>query len=142
MTGKPRHRMRAVLAAAAAGGGVIGLEAALFAVWNAVLAGDTSTALFTGLVYLLFVPLMFAPLFLIGLAVVGAPMWAVLEGMAVRTSHAAVLAGSLMSTATAMVVLAVMGVLSPGALWFCAAFAPAGGAAGWVLHRVAYGRAA
>ena len=142
MRRKPRYRIRAVLAAAGAGGGVIGVEAALFAMWNALASGDGSTALIMGLNYLLFVPMMFAPLFLIGLAVVGAPMWAVLDGTAANSRRAAVLAGSLMSAAAAAIVLAALGVLSPDALWFCAAFAPAGGVAGWVLHRVAYGRPA
>jgi hypothetical protein len=137
----PRYRVRAVFAAAAIGGGLVGLEATALFVWQSVATGEAGSGLIMAPFYGLVAWMMFAPMFLIGLVVLGAPVWWAMENAGIRSARAATAMGTLLTGAAAILVLAALGVMSPGALWFCAAFAPPGAAAGWTLHRVAYGPA-
>lgn len=135
----PRYRVRAVFAAAAIGGGVVGLEAAALVAWQSLVAGDGGNGLLMAPVYLLGAWMMFAPMFLVGLVVVGAPVWWMMENAGMRSARVATALGALLAGGAAILVIAALGVLSAPAFLFCAAFAPPGAAAGWTLHRVAYG---
>ena len=134
----------ALLAATFAGSLALSIEAVLFLAWNALAVGDISTfaasqALMSAATGVLFV----APIFLIGLLVVGVPVWLMISGTQVRSRVAAAFIGAVLAAAVAAIVLALLG----GSPWRIPllggiALILPGAAAGWTLHRVAYGKAA
>lgn len=80
--------------------------------------------------------------FLVGLVVVGTPAWLIL-GRAGRTTRGdAVIAGTVLCFVAGVVVILAGG--EPAETWepwaLAASLAVPGAAAGWTLHRVAYGR--
>ncbi len=81
-------------------------------------------------------------IFLAGLAVVGTPTWLVLARAGRRSRRHAVGAGVLLSVLTGAAVLLAAG--EPATAWepwiFAASLSVPGAAAGWTLHRIAYGR--
>lgn len=90
--------------------------------------------------FLIFGGALAAAVFLAGLVVVGAPAWAVMHARGLRSRKHAVTAGALL---TACAVAALSALSGPqgalGGLLAALVMAAPGAAAGWVLHRVAYG---
>lgn len=79
--------------------------------------------------------------FSLGLLWVGIPAWLALHGLERRSRGFAVIAGSALSGFAAMILAAVMaGADTPGVALATAVMLAPGAAAGWVLHRIAYGR--
>lgn len=133
----------AFLAATLVGSFALSLEAAVFVALNALDAGgpDAATvagqALLTSTTGLLFV----APVFLVGLLVVGAPVWLIIGATQVRSRLVATLVGAVLAGVTAAIILMLFGLMAGGAPAIgAAALTLPGAAAGWTLHRVAYGR--
>ena len=136
-----RHTIRALLAAAVVGGVALALELTLFTAAMALQTENSSSAL----AYLSAAPMVAVvtiPAFFVGALLVAAPVWAIIEGTTVRSALAAILIGALLATTTGVLILFGLGVI-----WWqslagaAAALGPPGALAGWVLHRVAYGRA-
>ena len=80
--------------------------------------------------------------FLVGLIVIGTPAWLVLLRLGRTTRRDAVIAGATLCTVAGAVIILAMG--EPAPAWepwaLAATLAIPGAAAGWTLHRVAYGR--
>jgi hypothetical protein len=80
--------------------------------------------------------------FLVGLAVIGTPVWLLLFRMGRTKRRDAVLAGTVLCVLAGAASIAAVG--EPMASWepwaLAASLAVPGAAAGWTLHRVAYGR--
>ena len=80
--------------------------------------------------------------FIAGLVVIGTPVWLVLAKLGRTTRTDAVLAGAALCFLAAVALLLAAG--EPGMAWepwaLAASLAIPGAAAGWTLHRVAYGR--
>lgn len=143
---RPVDIVAALTAAAGAAGATYGVATALILIASGFLDGppDVSQLLYglgNALMAVGYVGLASSIVFLIGLIIVGGPIWFVMHQSDVRSRSAAVLTGML---ATCPVPL-IAWVLSPAAAssWliiYCGAVVLAGGVAGWTLHRVAYGR--
>lgn len=135
-----RHTGRALVAAGVAGGLGLALEMTLFTAVMALQTENSSAAL----AYLSAGPMVAVvtiPAFLIGTLLVAAPAWAIIEGTSLRSPLAAGLIGALLATTTGVLILFGLGVIWWQSLAGAAAvLAPPGALAGWVLHRVAYGR--
>ncbi|MCA3699868.1 hypothetical protein [Brevundimonas sp.] len=80
--------------------------------------------------------------YLVGLVVIGTPVWLVLVRIGRTTRRDAVIAGGTLCTVAGAVIILAMG--EPAPAWepwaLAATLAIPGAAAGWTLHRVAYGR--
>ena len=135
-----RHTGRALLAAGFVGGLGLALELTLFTAAMALSTENSSPAL----AYLSAAPMVAVvtiPVFLLGVLLVAAPAWAIIEGTQLRSPLAATLIGALLAATTAAVILVAVGVV-----WWqslvgaVAVLAPPGALAGWVLYRVGYGR--
>ena len=105
-------------------------------------AGTDGGSVFLG--YLVLIPvwlIVAVPTYLIGLTVIGLPAWAIVERLGVRSRTAAVVIGAGLSTTTTMIPQLAVGLNQPeGLAWAAILQVLSGAAAGWTLHRVAYGR--
>lgn len=142
MTQRMHRSLLGLIAAAAVGGLATGAELAIIQLAMTAIAGvpvslvgltlDILLALWMTLMVGLFAALAFA----IGLVVVGLPAWAVLFRFGFRARAVSILAGGVLSgIAAAMLSLA----FGYDGVWFAVFMILPGGAAGWTLHRVAYG---
>lgn len=79
--------------------------------------------------------------FAVGLFVIGLPVWAILHGLGFRTRVSAVVAGAVVASATAAVLMLTASGWSDltTGVWAAALLALPGAAAGWTFHKTAYG---
>lgn len=81
-----------------------------------------------------------APLFLLGVGVIGLPAMMVIEGTGQRSAPVAAALGTVLAVAVATLLIIATGGSASGAPLVAALFlALPGAAAGWTPHRVAYG---
>lgn len=81
-----------------------------------------------------------AAVFMIGLLVVGAPAWAVMHVRGLRSRKHAVTAGAVLTAGAVFALSALSGPQGAvGGLFAALVMTAPGAAAGWVLHRIAYG---
>ncbi|OYX58096.1 MAG: hypothetical protein B7Y86_03555 [Brevundimonas subvibrioides] len=82
--------------------------------------------------------------YLVGLLVIGTPVWLIMARQSRDARRHAVLAGAILSALAGAIILFLLG--EPPVAWepwaFAASLAIPGAVAGWTLHRVAYGKAA
>lgn len=77
--------------------------------------------------------------FLIGQIVLGMPAWLLLHRLGRRRRRDAMIAGAVLSTLAAWANLSVWFYGGPDVAWAAMLFLIPGAAAGWTLHRIAYG---
>lgn len=142
---KPEWRsiVAAFLAAAVSGAFVFSLETAALVALGELRPGVLGAV--SGLAQLLFSTvtgvLLASPVFLIGLVVVGGPAWLIVNATWVRSRIVATILGAGLAGSVATIILALLGLVAGGAAAIGgAALILPGAAAGWTLHRVAYGR--
>lgn len=134
-----RHTWRALLAGGVAGGGVLALELGGYVAFMA-LETEGGVAAWAQLTVMPFVALMAMVPFWLGLGVFGLPVWTVVEGAGLRSRAAAVLLGGGLAPLVGVAILVAIGILWWQSLAVMVALmALPGAAAGWTLHRVAYG---
>ena len=134
----------ALVLAAITGGIAVGVEIWASMVVTALAGGAAAVAqaaaigLMIGLMSAFYAAVAFG----IGLVVVGGPAWLALHGLGARRRWAAVLTGAVLATAPGVIFLAAVASEEGdrGAMPLAAFLILPGAAAGWVLHRVAYGR--
>jgi hypothetical protein len=134
----------ALVLAAITGGIAVGLELWAGMMIAALAGGPAAVAqaaimgLMIGLGGILYAAVAFG----IGLVLIGGPAWLALHGLGARRRWAAVLTGAVLATAPAVIFLAVVAGEQDdwGAMPLAAFLILPGAAAGWVLHRIAYGR--
>lgn len=137
------HRaLLGLITAAAIGGLATGAELAVIQLVTTALAGAPISldGMGFGIMMALWMTFMIglyaAIAFAIGLVVVGLPAWAVLFRFGLRARVIGVLAGGVLSGVTAAMLSLAAGY---DGLWFTVFMIMPGAAAGWTLHRVAYG---
>jgi hypothetical protein len=83
------------------------------------------------------------PVFLVGLLFVGTPVWLLMAGLKRDSRTHALLTGAILSALAGFLIMQRFSgetALSGGPFIYAAALVIPGAAAGWTLHRVAYGR--
>ena len=134
----------ALVLAAITGGIAVGVEIWASMVVTALTGGPAAVAQAAamGLMIALMSTFYAAVGFGVGLVVVGGPAWLALHGLGARRRWAAVLTGAVLATAPGVIFLAAVASEQGdwGAMPLAAWLILPGATAGWVLHRVAYGR--
>lgn len=133
----------AFLAAALTGSFALSTEAAVLVAVEGLGSGTLGAAvvLVQALMLALTGVFFIAPVFLIGLVLVGGPGWLIIGATQIRARTAATVVGAGLAGLVAGVVLLLLGLVAGGAFAIgAAALLMPGAVAGWTLHRVAYGR--
>jgi len=128
-------------AAAAAGAALVVVELGLLALTEGVSSGIAELA--TGW-WVLPVAWVYAfPVFLVGLLLVGTPVWLLMAGLKRDSRTHALMTGAILSALAGFLIMQLFSgetAWSWGPFIYAAALVIPGAAAGWTLHRVAYGR--
>jgi hypothetical protein len=145
MNQRTHHALLGLVAAAAVGGLTTAVGIVLAMVIPAFTNGfpppvEILTETMMAVAMILMLSIYTAIVFAMGLLIVGLPAWAVLYRLGFRTRWVAVLAGSVLTSATASALAFALNASHSDAGWFGLLMIPPGAAAGWTLHRVAYGR--
>jgi hypothetical protein len=142
MTQRMHRALLGLLAGAAVGGLATGAELAILQLTMNAIGGapisllDMTLNILLALWMTLMIGLFAALAFAIGLVVVGLPAWAVLFKLGFRTRAVAILAGGFLSGIAAAILTLAVG---DDGVWFTVLMLLPGAAAGWTLHRIAYG---
>ncbi len=140
------HQALLGLLAAAAAGGLATAAAVVLAMLIPAFSNgvpspaDLVTGAMMAIVMVLILSIYTAIVFAVGLLVVGLPAWAALYRLGFRSRSAAALAGGVLAAVTASALVMAMGGPGSGVVSFGLLMLLPGVAAGWTLHRVAYGR--
>lgn len=138
MTPQSKDTSNAFLAAVAAGATVCSVQFLLMTGGLTGAGAPVGTVLWFGLVVFLVTWLVAAFGFVIGLLLIGLPVWAGLSALG-RTSRGAAIAAGALLAALAGGLLGSMGMGLNGGLRSTAFMFIPGAVAGWTLHRIAYG---
>ena len=133
----------AFLAAALTGSFALSIEAAVLLAVEGLGAGFLGpvVVLVQAVVVALTGVFVVAPVFLIGLVLVGGPAWLIIAATQIRSRTAATVMGAGLAGLVAGGILLAFGFVAGGGFAFGGAVLLIPGAvAGWTLHRVAYGR--
>ena len=138
--------LKGFLAGAAAGGLTTGVEVYLaIAVFGWFGAGpppptiEVLEAAIVGLPVIPFAAMIASLAFLVGLVIVGLPMWLALNALGLRARWIAVVAGSVLAPASLWVMERSWEDGGSGLSSLLVGLVLSGAVAGWTLHRVAYG---
>jgi hypothetical protein len=129
---------KAVVGAAIVGGLAVSTELGASMIYHSLETGGP-VAMSAALWFVFASAFVTIPAFLIGLMLIGAPLWAAFERLQIRSRAAAILAGVLLApSAFVLITLPLQGPEGPA--WDMSVMMILPGAlAGWTLHRVAYG---
>lgn len=101
---------------------------------------EVLTAAVIGLPLVPFVTIIASLAFVVGLGVVGLPLWAAFHALRLRSRWLAAIAGAFLASASIWVLDQPWEVGGTGFSWPLLGLVLPGGIAGWTLHRAAYGR--